>query len=193
MPPAKKPAASGHFLTRHRWRAGCVDRTAASARQHSTASAAPCVVRELDPASSQGKGPTAGPYELRGQIAVVLQDVFLFAGDVLSNIRLGRPEIPEERVVEAARAAYAIRVGVEVLSRDRGIGAILASITCNYRRPLAYPGEVLSAVRVTRVSVGSVTLEYLVADAETGTQRSISRPLPPLVPAVIFTRPSALA
>ena len=69
---------------------------------------------------------------------------------------------------EAARAAYALRVGVEILSRDRGVGAILASITCNYRRPLAYPGEVLSAVRVTRVSVGSVTLEYLVVDAKTG-------------------------
>jgi acyl-CoA thioester hydrolase len=69
---------------------------------------------------------------------------------------------------EAARAAYAMRVGVEILSRSRGVGAILASIHCNYRRPLAYPGEVLSAVRVTRVSVGSVTLEYLVADARTG-------------------------
>jgi len=72
------------------------------------------------------------------------------------------------RWFEAARAAYALRVGVEILSRDHGVGAILASITCNYRRPLPYPGEVLSAVRVTRISVGSVTLEYLVVDAETG-------------------------
>jgi len=69
---------------------------------------------------------------------------------------------------EAARAVYALRVGVEILSRDYGIGAILASITCNYRRPLPYPGEVLSGVRVTRISVGSVTLEYLVVDAQTG-------------------------
>jgi acyl-CoA thioester hydrolase len=61
-----------------------------------------------------------------------------------------------------------MKVGVEILRRDRGVGAILASITCNYRRPLAYPGEVLSAVRVTRLTVGSVTLEYLVVDARTG-------------------------
>jgi acyl-CoA thioester hydrolase len=72
------------------------------------------------------------------------------------------------RWFEAARAAYAMRVGVEILSRNHGVGAILASISCNYRRPLAYPGEVLSAVRVTRVTVGSVRLEYLVADARTG-------------------------
>lgn len=69
---------------------------------------------------------------------------------------------------EAARAEYAMRVGVEILSQNHGVGAILASINCNYRRPLPYPGEVLSAVRVTRVSVGSVSLEYIVADARTG-------------------------
>ena len=69
---------------------------------------------------------------------------------------------------EAARAAYAMQVGVEILSRDRGIGAILASITCNYRRPLTYPAAVYAGARVSRLTVGSVTLEYLVTDAGTG-------------------------
>ncbi len=69
---------------------------------------------------------------------------------------------------EAARAAYAMQVGVEILSRDRGTGAILASVTCNYRRPLAYPGSVHAGARITRVTVGSVTLQYLVTDASTG-------------------------
>ncbi|MHC4469587.1 MAG: ABC transporter ATP-binding protein [Planctomycetota bacterium] len=46
-------------------------------------------------------------YELRSRIAVVLQDVFLFAGDVLENIRLSRREIPEARVIEAAKAVNA--------------------------------------------------------------------------------------
>ncbi len=39
---------------------------------------------------------------LRSQMAVVLQDVFLFAGDVMDNIRL-RSDIPEEKAIEAAR------------------------------------------------------------------------------------------
>jgi acyl-CoA thioester hydrolase len=69
---------------------------------------------------------------------------------------------------EAARAAYAMQVGVEILSRDRGIGAILASVTCNYRRPQAFPGVVYAGARVSRISVGSVTLQYLVTDAATG-------------------------
>ena len=39
---------------------------------------------------------------LRSRMAVVLQDVFLFAGNILDNIRL-RANIPEEEAVEAAR------------------------------------------------------------------------------------------
>jgi acyl-CoA thioester hydrolase len=69
---------------------------------------------------------------------------------------------------EATRADYARRVGVEVLDRNQGVGAILTSIHCDYRRQLAYPGEVLSGVRITRISIGSVTLEFLIADATTG-------------------------
>ena len=41
---------------------------------------------------------------LRKQIAVVLQDVFLFADTILNNITLNNPEITEEHVYQAARA-----------------------------------------------------------------------------------------
>lgn len=44
---------------------------------------------------------------LRKNMAIVLQDVFLFSGTVLDNIRLGRQDISEERVVEAARKVNA--------------------------------------------------------------------------------------
>jgi ABC-type multidrug transport system fused ATPase/permease subunit len=40
---------------------------------------------------------------LRDQIAVVLQDVFLFADTILSNITLNHPEITEKEVTEAAK------------------------------------------------------------------------------------------
>jgi ATP-binding cassette subfamily B multidrug efflux pump len=40
---------------------------------------------------------------LRKNIGVVLQDVFLFAGSVMDNITLRNPDIPQEKVVEAAR------------------------------------------------------------------------------------------
>jgi ATP-binding cassette, subfamily B, multidrug efflux pump len=44
---------------------------------------------------------------LRRHIGVVLQDVFLFSGDVASNISLGRPEITAARMEEAARRVNA--------------------------------------------------------------------------------------
>jgi len=40
---------------------------------------------------------------LRTGIGVVLQDVFLFSGSVLDNITLRNKEIPEEKVIEAAK------------------------------------------------------------------------------------------
>lgn len=40
---------------------------------------------------------------LRGQIAIVLQDVFLFADTILNNITLNHPEITEEEVILAAK------------------------------------------------------------------------------------------
>lgn len=44
---------------------------------------------------------------LRQQIAVVLQEDFLFNGSILENISLGNPDITAEQVVEAARLAVA--------------------------------------------------------------------------------------
>ena len=40
---------------------------------------------------------------LRNEIAVVLQDVFLFADTIMKNITLGNPEITEEEVMDAAK------------------------------------------------------------------------------------------
>lgn len=42
---------------------------------------------------------------LREQIGIVQQDVFLFAGTILDNIRYGRPDATDEEVAQAARRA----------------------------------------------------------------------------------------
>ncbi len=42
---------------------------------------------------------------LRRHVGLVLQDVFLFSGDVATNISLGDPRISEARITEAARRA----------------------------------------------------------------------------------------
>ena len=44
---------------------------------------------------------------LRQQMGLVLQDVFLFSGDIAHNVSLGDPAISEERITEAARRVHA--------------------------------------------------------------------------------------
>ncbi|MCU0458567.1 MAG: ABC transporter transmembrane domain-containing protein [Bacteroidales bacterium] len=44
---------------------------------------------------------------LRSQMAVVMQDVFLFGGTIRENIAYGRPDAGEEEIIEAAKQANA--------------------------------------------------------------------------------------
>ena len=45
--------------------------------------------------------------DLRDQIGIVQQDVYLFAGSIMDNIRYGRPGASDEEVIRAARLANA--------------------------------------------------------------------------------------
>lgn len=64
--------------------------------------------------------------DLRRQIGIVQQDVYLFAGTILENIRYGKPEATDEEVVNAAMAANAhefimsLPEGITRIS-DRGV------------------------------------------------------------------------
>ena len=45
--------------------------------------------------------------DLRQQIGIVQQDVYLFAGNIMENIRYGRPDATDEEVIRAAKLANA--------------------------------------------------------------------------------------
>jgi acyl-CoA thioester hydrolase len=72
------------------------------------------------------------------------------------------------RWFEAARAAYALRVGLQIQTRESGVGVVMASVTCNFRRQLEYPGDVVAGARITRMSLSNMTMEYKVVDDRTG-------------------------
>jgi ATP-binding cassette subfamily B protein len=63
---------------------------------------------------------------LRGRIATVLQDVFLFSGSVARNIQLGNPNIRQEDLERAAKSVHAhpfiakLRGGYQAELRERG-------------------------------------------------------------------------
>jgi ATP-binding cassette subfamily B protein len=64
---------------------------------------------------------------LRGQISIVLQDVFLFYGTVRQNLLFGKPEASQDEMVAAAQAANAhefitdLPQGYDTLVGERGI------------------------------------------------------------------------
>ncbi|HZS09538.1 MAG TPA: ABC transporter ATP-binding protein [Blastocatellia bacterium] len=88
--------------------------------------------------------------KLREKFAVVLQDVFLFSGDIAGNIRLGNEAITEERVEWAAREVRASgfierlpdRYATKV--RERGAGfSVGQKQLISFARALAFDPNIL--------------------------------------------------
>ena len=108
--------------------------------------------------------------ELRTNFSVVLQEVFLFSGDVASNIRLGKTAISDEQVRAAARSVSADSF-IEKLSdgyatdlHERGAGlSVGQKQLISFARALAFDPRVLVMDEATS-SVDTET-EILLRDA----------------------------
>ena len=87
---------------------------------------------------------------LRENFAVVLQDVFLFSGDISTNIRLGNKNITEDRIEWAAREVHADRF-IDKLPqkyatpvRERGAGfSVGQKQLVSFARALAFDPRIL--------------------------------------------------
>jgi acyl-CoA thioester hydrolase len=60
---------------------------------------------------------------------------------------------------ESARIALLSRAGV-VADRPREMGPILATTTCDFVRPLTYPGDVVVGAGVAKLGRTSIAMEY---------------------------------
>jgi acyl-CoA thioester hydrolase len=70
------------------------------------------------------------------------------------------------RWFESSRIAYSRKIGLWELLEFANIGPILASVQCDYRRPLTYPDVVRVGSRVVRVGGTSLTMEHRVVGQE---------------------------
>jgi ATP-binding cassette subfamily B multidrug efflux pump len=87
---------------------------------------------------------------LRRSVAMVLQDVFLFSGTIEGNIRLGDPEIDDERVRWAAAEVHALPFierldgGLNAQVRERGAGlSVGQKQLIAFARALAFDPKIL--------------------------------------------------
>ena len=66
-------------------------------------------------------------YSLRNNIGIVQQDVYLFSGTIMENIRYGKPNATEEEIIEAAKLASAydfimeLEEGFDTYVGERGV------------------------------------------------------------------------
>jgi len=117
--------------------------------------------------------PDADPKELRRHIALVPQDVAIFAMSVRENIRFGRPEASDaeiERAAEAAAAAEFIRVlpqGYDTPVGERGI-----TLSGGQRQRIAIARAILRAAPLLLLDEATSSLD---AESETLVQTALGR------------------
>ena len=100
---------------------------------------------------------------LRKNIGIIQQDVFLFAGTILENIRYGRPDAADEEVEKAAQLA---QIHDEIMQMPQ-----------NYQTFVGERGIVLSGGQKQRISIARVFLKnppILILDEATSALDSVT-------------------
>ncbi len=112
---------------------------------------------------------------LRRQIAIVLQDTFLFSDTVMNNIRYGRIEASDEEVIEAAKLVYAddfisrLPDGYQTVLGERGSG-----LSQGQR-------QLLAIARAALVNPRLLILDEATSSVDTRTERLIQKALEKLL------------
>lgn len=111
-------------------------------------------------------------HDLRRHIGVVLQDVFLFAGTIESNLTLENPEIPHSRVVEACEYVgvhdfiMQLPQGYQTEVRERG-----ATLSTGQKQLLAFARALIQNPDILLV------LDEATASVDTETEQRIQEAL----------------
>jgi len=107
--------------------------------------------------------------DLRRNIAVVLQDVFLFTGDIASNIRLNHMEMTDNDVMNAIETACAAAF---VRSLPGGINTEVKERGCTFS---AGQRQLISLARAVAFSPSVLILDEATASIDTETEELIQR------------------
>ncbi len=128
--------------------------------------------------------------ELRAEMAVVLQDVFMFSGDILSNIRLQEERIPREEAIDAARFVQAdefiqeFPAGYDTEVKERG-----STLSVGERQLLAFARAVAFDPKILILDEATANID---SQTESLIQESIERILQGRTSIVIAHRLSTI-
>lgn len=68
------------------------------------------------------------------------------------------------RYFESVRMYYLERIGALHSHREQGIGVILASTTCDFKKPVEWPQQLRILTGTTHIGNTSFTMAYLITD-----------------------------
>jgi ATP-binding cassette subfamily B protein len=115
----------------------------------------------------------ADPHALRSRIALVPQDVAIFAASIADNIRFGRPDASDDEVTRAAELAAAsefirrLPQGFETMIGERGI-----TLSGGQRQRIAIARAILRAAPLLLLDEATSSLD---AESETLVQTALER------------------
>ena len=107
--------------------------------------------------------------ELRGNIAMVLQDTHLFTGTIMENIRYGRPDATDEEVIEAAKTASAHSF---ITRLENGYQTVLEGDGANLSQGQR---QLLNIARAAISKAPILVLDEATSSVDTRTERHIER------------------
>ena len=73
------------------------------------------------------------------------------------------------RWFETSRVEYWYKSGLHELMDPRGLGPILASVKCDYKKQIRYPDTIKVAARIEKMGHSSVTLKHVVYSEDQST------------------------
>ena len=73
------------------------------------------------------------------------------------------------RWYETARVEYWYKSGLHELMQPRGLGPILASVSCDYKKQIRYPDTIRVGAKIAKMGLSSVIFEHAVFSEEHGT------------------------
>lgn len=114
-------------------------------------------------------------FDLRRTIGLVQQDVFLFSGDVMENLRLARTELGEDEITEALAKAQALRF---VKRLPRGLAEEVSERGANFS---AGQRQLLSFARALVYNPPVLAMDEATSSVDSETERLIQLALEQLL------------
>ncbi len=115
----------------------------------------------------------ADPHEVRARIALVPQDVAIFATSIRENIRLGRPDATDAEVEEAGRLALADEFVARLPEQwETAVGERGVTLSGGQRQRIAIARAILRRAPILLLDEATSALD---AESETLVQKALDR------------------